>query len=192
MERRQMIAAAVAAAVLCFGGGALTMRLVDVYHPFGHGAAGPDTVTGSGWPGFARPRSAFAPRAGLPKPANFAVWRQRIDTSTANPSACVQMSKPLDPGKTYSDFVLVSPDLGHTPAVTVRNDELCVAGLGLADHRVTLLKGLSLAQAAAAKSVQEHAFSLVWLLAAAISAVAVAMVLSIKERPLRAGSGRLS
>ena len=142
MERRQLIAAAIAAAVLCFGGGALTMRLVDVYHPFSQGNVGPNLMTGSGWPGFARPRSAFAARAGAPKPANFALWRQRIDTSTTSPSACVQMSKPLDPGKTYSDFVLVSPDLGHTPAVTVRNDELCVAGLGLADHRVTLLKGL--------------------------------------------------
>jgi len=142
MDRRQLIAAAVAAGVLCFGVGALTMRLVDVYHPFGHGVAGAGPDSGTAWPWFGKPRSAFAPRAGLPKPANFAVWRQRIDTSTVNPSACVQMSKALDPGKTYADFVLVSPDLGHTPAVTVKNDELCVAGLGLADHRVTLLKGL--------------------------------------------------
>ena len=142
MERRQLIAAAVAAGVLCFGGGALTMRLVDAYLPVHQGAPGPNPMSGGVWPGFARPRSAMAPRAGLPKPTGFAVWRQRIDTGAVSPSACVQMSKPLDPGKTYSDFVLVSPDLGHTPAVTVRNDELCVAGLGLADHRVTLLKGL--------------------------------------------------
>jgi uncharacterized protein YfaS (alpha-2-macroglobulin family) len=142
MDRRQWIAAAVAAGVLCFGGGALTMRLVDVYKPFGHGGGPGASADASAWPFFGRPRSAGAPRAGLPRPAGFAVWRQRIDTSTISPAACVQMTRALDPGKTYSDFVLVSPDLGHTPAVSVKNDELCVAGLGLADHRVTLLKGL--------------------------------------------------
>jgi uncharacterized protein YfaS (alpha-2-macroglobulin family) len=141
MDRNRMIAAAIAAGVLCFGGGALTMQVIYTYHPFSHGSAR-DGDQGVAWPFFGKPRSASAPRAGLPKPANFAVWRQRIDTSTANPSACVQMSRRLDPGKTYSDYVLVSPDLGHTPAVSVKNDELCVAGLGLADHRVTLLKGL--------------------------------------------------
>ena len=77
-----------------------------------------------------------------------------------------------------SDAVPDAAVLGHEPGVSLLN--------------ITLLKGLSLTQAGAAKSVQEHAFSLVWLLAAAISAFAVAMVLSIKERPLRAGSGRLS
>ncbi|HRD47897.1 MAG TPA: MG2 domain-containing protein, partial [Caulobacter sp.] len=43
------------------------------------------------------------------------------------------------------DFVLVSPDLGGTPAVSVnaRNrSELCLGGLGLTERRVTLLKGL--------------------------------------------------
>jgi uncharacterized protein YfaS (alpha-2-macroglobulin family) len=56
--------------------------------------------------------------------------------------ACVQMSKPLDPSKAYADFVLISPDLGRQPAVRVKDDELCIGGVGFTDHRVTLLKGL--------------------------------------------------
>jgi len=141
MDRRQVIAAAVAAGLLCFGGGALTMRAIDIYHPFGAPAAASDAA-GAAWPGFGKPREASAPRSGPSKPAGFAVWSQRIDTSTVNPSACVRMSRPLDSAKTYGDFVLVSPDLGHAPAVSVRGDELCVAGLGLMAHRITLLKGL--------------------------------------------------
>jgi hypothetical protein len=52
------------------------------------------------------------------------------------------MSKPLDPSKSYADFVLISPDLGRQPAVRVKDDELCIGGVGFTDHRVTLLKGL--------------------------------------------------
>ncbi len=52
------------------------------------------------------------------------------------------MSRPLDPRKSYGDFVTVSPDLGHPAAVTVADDELCVAGVGYEGRTVTLLRGL--------------------------------------------------
>ena len=52
------------------------------------------------------------------------------------------MSRPLDPARAYGDFVLVSPDLGHPPAVLVKDDSLCIGGLGFADRKVTLLRGL--------------------------------------------------
>jgi len=89
-----------------------------------------------------KPRPAAAPRRGQPKPEDFAVWRSRVDTSGAAPLACVEMSRPLDPAKSYADFVLVSPELNGAPAVSVKGSELCVAGVGFTDRRITLLKGL--------------------------------------------------
>jgi EmrB/QacA subfamily drug resistance transporter len=50
---------------------------------------------------------------------------------------------------------------------------------------------LDAGQLDAVRMVQEHAFALVFVLAAAICLVSVMAVLSIKERPLRAASGRL-
>jgi alpha-2-macroglobulin len=97
------------------------------------------------WNLFGKPRAAGAPRRGMPRPDGFAVWRTRLDTSAEQPKACIELSKPLDPSKAYSDFVLVSPDLGGAPAVSVnpKNEaELCIAGMGFNDRRVTLLKGL--------------------------------------------------
>ncbi|HQR90456.1 MAG TPA: hypothetical protein PLH31_14585, partial [Caulobacter sp.] len=99
-------------------------------------------VKGQAWSLFGKPRSANAPRRGIPKPEGFAVWQSRIDSSGADPMACVRMSKALDPSKPYADYVLISPDTGRTPAVRVKGDELCVGGVGFTDHRVTLLKGL--------------------------------------------------
>lgn len=97
------------------------------------------------WSMFGKPRSAGAPRRGIPKPEGFAVWKTRLDTSKTEPLACIEMTRPLDPGKAYADYVLVSPDLGGTPAVSVNQknkNELCIGGLGLTERRVTLLKGL--------------------------------------------------
>jgi hypothetical protein len=148
MDRKLGIAAAVAAGILGLAAGALTMHLADTHalRARGDRAATGGSVArtdeGSPWPFFGKPRSATAPRAAPPKPAGFAVWRSRIDTSRPDPLACVQMTRPLNPAKSYSDYVLVAPDVGHAPAVIVRNDELCVGGLGLTDHKVTLLKGL--------------------------------------------------
>ncbi|HEY5006507.1 MAG TPA: MG2 domain-containing protein, partial [Caulobacteraceae bacterium] len=147
MTRNRIIAALVAIGVLGFAGGALTMRLADGGGMFGQAVNGVGNGLGQiehgvAWPFFGKPRAAGAARAAPPKPDGFAVWQQHIDTSQADPVACVQLTRPLDASKSYADYVLVSPDLGHAPAVSVRDDQLCVGGLGMIDHRVTLLKGL--------------------------------------------------
>ena len=142
MNRNQaMIAGAVAAALLLgFGGGFLAAKGFGGHHGPAAGVAG--EPAGFTWPFFGHPRAANARRAAPPKPAGFAVWQSRIDTSGTQPLACVRMSKPLDPAKAYGDYVLVSPEMQGAPAVSARGDELCVGGLGFTDHRVTLLKGL--------------------------------------------------
>jgi uncharacterized protein YfaS (alpha-2-macroglobulin family) len=145
MDRKLVVAAVAAVALAAFGAGAGTMRWLDSHHPAGPAGSVAETARGLAWPFFGHPRAAGAPRAGAPKPAGFAFWRSRIDTSKPDPVACAELTRPLDPTKAYADYVLVSPDLGHPPAVSVNPDnpeELCVGGLGLADHRVTLLKGL--------------------------------------------------
>ncbi len=146
MDRNRVIAAAVAIGVLGFGIGALAMRVADAHGYLGtaqaNGAVLAAADQGFTWPFFGKPRSASARAPRRRKPAGFAFWTQRTDTSRPDASACLRMTRPLDPSKSYSDYVLVSPDLGHVPPVTVKNDELCVGGLGLIDHRVTLLKGL--------------------------------------------------
>lgn len=126
--------------IAAFGGGFLAAKGIDglaLVKPGPHAA-----TEAQGWSLFGKPRSADAARRGIPKPEGFAVWRHRIDTSRAEPAACIELTRPLDPAKSYADYVLVSPDLGGNPAVTVKGAELCVAGTGFADRRVTLLKGL--------------------------------------------------
>jgi uncharacterized protein YfaS (alpha-2-macroglobulin family) len=140
------VALAVGALLIGFGGGFVTAKgLGMIGGPLSaSGGAGGDgrTPGASIWSMFGKPRAANAPRRGIPRPEGFKVWQTRLDTSKAAPLACIQMSKPLDPTKSYADYVLVSPDLGGAPAVSVRNDELCLGGLGFTDRRVTLLKGL--------------------------------------------------
>lgn len=129
-----------------FGGGFLIAKITD-------GQPSRPTVDARGNPVqagmfdgwrsmFGRPRAANAPRPAPKKPAGFAVWRQRIDTTGANPKACIEFTRPLDPSKPYSDYILVSPDPGSAPAATVKGSELCLTGLGFYDRRVTVLKGL--------------------------------------------------
>jgi uncharacterized protein YfaS (alpha-2-macroglobulin family) len=133
------LVAAIAAVVVAFGGGFLLAKGVDgtLFGP--HGAA----AGASFWPFFGHPRAAGAPRAGETKPDGFAIWKTRLDTSGADPLACIEMSRDLDPAKSYSDYVLVSPDLGHAPATIVKApDTLCVGGVGFTDRQITLLKGL--------------------------------------------------
>lgn len=111
MDRRVMIAAAVAIAALGFGGGALTMHLADT-HRLATGAAPGQAAPadqGLSWPFFGKPRAASAARAAPPKPDGFAVWKQRIDTSRPDAQGCIEMSRQLDPTRSYADFVLVSP-----------------------------------------------------------------------------------
>lgn len=146
--RANKVLALAAAGILLagFGGGFLVARAVD---GGGHRATVdargnpiPQKGLFSGWNMFGKPRSASAPRAPMVKPAGFAVWRQRIDTTGPNPRACVEFTRPLDPSKPYADYVLVSPDPGVAPAATVKGAELCLTGLGFYDRRVTFLKGL--------------------------------------------------
>ena len=134
--KRGAITLAGAALVLGFGGGYLAARVAPP------ASRAPGAPVGFAWPFFGHPRAADAPRAGVRKPDGFAVWTTRIDTAGPQPRACVRMTRPLDPTRSYADFVLVNPDLGHPPSVSVRDDELCVAGLGFSGHELTLLKGL--------------------------------------------------
>src|SRR5438477_3907580 len=138
---RSLVAAAIAALIVGFGGGFLAAKGIDGWRPSAH-QAGAATSGASIWSMFGKPRGANAPRRGIPRPEGFAVWKTRLDTSSGQPLACVEFSKPLDPSKSYSDYVLVFPDLGHSPAVSVKNDELCVGGVGFSDRRITMLKGL--------------------------------------------------
>ena len=138
---RQTILAAVGLLVAGFGGGFLTARLIAP-HP---AATAPQVAPASSafdWPLFGKPRAADAPRAAVQKPEGFAVWTTRLDTQSGSPRACIRMSRPLDPAKSYGDFVTVSPELGHPAAVTVAGDELCVAGVGYDGRTITLLRGL--------------------------------------------------
>src|SRR5579859_7488634 len=94
------------------------------------------------WSLFGKPRAAGAPRRGIVRPDGLAVWKVRLDTSGPQPLACVEMSRDLDPTKSYADFVLLSPAPDHPPAVTARGDQLCLGGVGFSGRKVTLLKGL--------------------------------------------------
>ncbi|MBP7702002.1 MAG: alpha-2-macroglobulin family protein [Phenylobacterium sp.] len=126
--------------IAAFGGGVLSAKGVDwLGKPAAESAAAPGA---QGWSLFGKPRDAKAARRGIPKPEGFAVWRHRIDTSANQPAACIELTRALDPAKSYADFVLISPDLGGAPAVSVKGSELCIGGTGFADRRVTLLKGL--------------------------------------------------
>ena len=91
-RNQQILAAAVAAAlILGFGGGFFAGR--GGHHAPGNVAA---EQTGFRWPFFGHPRAADARRATPPKPPGFAVWKTRIDTSGAQPLACVKLTRPLD------------------------------------------------------------------------------------------------
>ena len=133
--RRGVAALAAGALALGFGGGFLAARIVPQTHA-------PGAAPGFTWPFFGHPRAANAPRAGVQKPEGFAIWTTRVDTSGPEPRSCVRMTRPLDPTRSYSDFVEVDPSLGHPPAVSVKDDELCMSGLGFSGHELTLLKGL--------------------------------------------------
>jgi uncharacterized protein YfaS (alpha-2-macroglobulin family) len=135
------ILAAIAAAALAaaFGGGYVVGKTGAAGTARAAAVEGPQFL----WPFFGKPRAANAPRQGEAKPDGFTIWKTNVDTSQADPVSCVTMTRPLDPAKSYSDFVLVNPSLGHPAQASVRgDDQLCVAGLGYSGHQLTLLKGL--------------------------------------------------
>jgi uncharacterized protein YfaS (alpha-2-macroglobulin family) len=142
-HNRTLIAGAAAVLISGFCVGFLTAKATNGAHGGGAVAAsdagllnGPDTGL------FGKPRDKNARRAGDAKPAGFAVWKTRLDTSGDTPKACIEFSKDLDPSKPYGDYVVVAPALSSTPAVAVKGDQLCVSGFGFTDRRITLLKGL--------------------------------------------------
>jgi len=137
---RTLAAAALIALVIGFGAGFLVATGVD--HRDGRHAVAAGQGFGGLWPLFGKPRAADAPRRGEPMPAGFAVWKTRLDTSGQQPLGCVRLTRPLDPAKSYSDFVLISPQADHPAAVSARGDELCIGGIDFTDHQVTLLHGL--------------------------------------------------
>ena len=143
---RTVFVAAFAALVAGFGGGYLIAKApVGLFSGPERAGSSARPVQGQPWSLFGHPRSAGAPRRGIPRPEGFTVWRTRLDTSGGQPLACIEMSQPLDPGKAYGDYVLVSPELPQAPAVSVNAhnpSELCLGGVGFADRRVTLLRGL--------------------------------------------------
>ena len=137
---RQAILGAIALLAVGYGGGFLTAKM-GPSRPAAGAAAG-QSSSGFDWPLFGKPRAADAPRAAVKKPDGFAVWSSRLDLASGAPKACIRMSRPLDPKKSYGDFVTVNPELGHPAAVTVSGDELCVAGVGYENRTVTLMRGL--------------------------------------------------
>jgi uncharacterized protein YfaS (alpha-2-macroglobulin family) len=139
-KSRPLTVAAVGALVVGLLGGFALGKASD-HMRFGGGPSAGGVLNAM----FGRPRGGWERRSGPPKPEGFAVWRQRTDTSGADPKACIEFTRRLDPSKPYSDFVLVSPDPGRPPAASVNPAnpaELCVTGLGFFDRRVTVLKGL--------------------------------------------------
>jgi EmrB/QacA subfamily drug resistance transporter len=76
-------------------------------------------------------------------------------------------------------------------AVLVPGHEKLGADPGVGLLRQDAALAFDSAQLAAFTAVREHAFALVFILAAAISLAAVVAVSTINERPLRTGSGRL-
>src|SRR5690242_20070535 len=114
---RSMIVAILAAVVAGFGGGYVA---ANIGHSdwFGGRAGVGRAVHGQPWSLFGHPRAVNASRRGAPRPEGFAVWRTRLDTSGGQPLACVEMSRPLDPARSYGDYVLVSPELDRAPAVS--------------------------------------------------------------------------
>ncbi len=134
-HNRTLIAGAAAVLIAGFGIGFLTDHAISSSKDRAE-TAGP--VSGL----FGKPRDKNAPRAGDRKPSDFAVWHQNLDTSGDTPKACIQMSKPLDPSKPYGDYVVVSPALASAPAIAVKDDTLCISGIGFADRNISLLKGL--------------------------------------------------
>jgi alpha-2-macroglobulin len=138
-NRKTLTAAGVALGLTTFGVGFLTAKATEGGGPRTGSGVAVSEVMGSL---FGKPRDARAPRASDKKPDGFTVWRDKLNVAGNAPRACLQMTKALDPSKSYGDYVLISPDLPTPPAVTVNGDELCVSGFGFSDRRITLLKGL--------------------------------------------------
>ena len=151
MNRDQKIAAIAGAAGLLaigFGGGYLSAKGVPAggflssLAGAGGGAVG-EEAKGQRWFGFGKPRAADARRAPARKPDGFAVWTTRIDTSGAQPLACIRMTRAARSGQVLRRLRAWSrPSSAARRRCACSGDELCIGGVGFVDRRVTLLKGL--------------------------------------------------
>ncbi len=141
-HNRTLIASAAAVLISGFCVGFLTARATNGHADHGGQVVASDVLNGPASGLFGKPRATNAPRAGDVKPDGFAVWKQHLDTSGNSPKACITFSKPLDPSKPYGDYVTVAPALPTAPAVSANGSDLCVAGIGFVDRRITVLKGL--------------------------------------------------
>ncbi|MGE3867861.1 MAG: alpha-2-macroglobulin, partial [Hyphomonadaceae bacterium] len=106
------------------------------------GARAPIAIVAEGASGPEIIRDANAPRAGVERPDGMALMNVRIDTSTAQPRACLEFSQPLaTSGVNLADFITMTP----TAPVQVEASEtlLCLAGLPFEpDREVTIRRGL--------------------------------------------------
>ncbi|MES1202910.1 MAG: MG2 domain-containing protein, partial [Pseudomonadota bacterium] len=133
MNRNIVFAAALALVVGLWGGFVLARS---------GGGAGPGRIGEIVAAGGA-PRSANAPRPPGPSYAGMAFVRLRIDTTTAQPKACLEFSKDLstDPQIRYADYIGVEPAASF--ATEAVGNQLCLAGLPYeTDRTLTIREGL--------------------------------------------------
>ncbi len=79
--------AAVAAAVVAFAGGIVVGRASPGAAPGAPQGSAPESAP---WSLFGKPRAANAARPAGPKPAGFAVWTTRLDTSGPEALSCIR------------------------------------------------------------------------------------------------------
>ncbi|MET0293738.1 MAG: hypothetical protein ABW042_01885, partial [Phenylobacterium sp.] len=89
--------ATLALVIAGFGGGVVAANVFGGGHA--SGPAGAEAERGEVWSLFGKPRSADAKRGGPKKPEGFAIWRTRVDSTGAEPRACIEMSRALDPAR---------------------------------------------------------------------------------------------
>ncbi len=133
MNRNAILAAALALVTGLWGGFVLARV---------GGGAGPARIGEIVAAGGA-PRSANAARPPGPSYAGMAFIRLRIDTTTAQPKACLEFSKDLstDPQIRYADYIGLEP--AASVATEVVGNQLCLAGLPYEpDRTLTVRQGL--------------------------------------------------
>lgn len=137
MKNWIVAAVAGAAAVAGLGGGYLIGRAAP--------DPGPRTATGTAPSGplallgLERPRDANAERPSN-RSGKFEFLRLRLDTSGAEPAACLEFSKPLssDPSVRWADYLELDPVAA--PVARVDGEALCLTGLGFEPARTLTLK----------------------------------------------------
>ncbi|MGE3301638.1 MAG: alpha-2-macroglobulin [Hyphomonadaceae bacterium] len=133
MNRNVILAAAVALMAGLWGGVVLGRA----------GGGAPQGVFSAATPGNQPMRAADAPRPGPQAFAGMAFLRLRIDSSAAQPKACLEFSRNLstDPQIRYADYLAIDPAAAVTTEVA--GNQLCLSGLPYEpDRQVTIRQGL--------------------------------------------------